>query len=59
MKRLKRYDEIFDLTDIEDNHEDNTQMVDRGIIGCIESAMMDRMGRKVRVVITVCKNHSE
>lgn len=52
---MKKYEEIFDLRNITNNSEDNQEMLDMGIVGFIESAMMDRIGYKVRVTISICR----
>jgi len=54
---MKKYEQIFDLRGItpSDETDDNVEMGDLGIISNIESAMMDRIGKKVRVIITICK----
>jgi len=53
---MKRYEQIFDLRNIEILDNSNVMMVDSGIVGDIESAMMDRIGYRVRVTISVCRN---
>ena len=53
---MKKYEAIFDLRNITKESEDNQEMLDMGIIGFIESAMMDRIGYKVKVKISICRN---